>query len=363
MRQNALTALIWLTLLVSLAPQAASQRGKSKGAKPEALAYFDGMLDQALLEAKERNTSLLVVCCKEGEEANDRFREQLRDNGSFAADVGNVIVLLVNDGTHKRKQITRRGPDGKKQRVEVCEAYHTPSCDHHKRNWDGVYQAFVTDQGDGSWPLPCALIIAPDSKLHTMIGTGEPPGESEMLKALKQVRVKHGDSISPVELKRVKSLFKDGQAMASARAWPDAWHAWQGILNITDKGLFAEGAREGRTQAMEGMRARLAELSAAKGNPNALYPRLAEFASHARGTPIQKEAGLALKRLESHPDIDKELVKRVKLELEAEDMLREARGLLAGGDERGARKILKKLGGKKFAGTPAAAEGAGLLDD
>ena len=52
-----------------------------------------------------------------------------------------------------------------------------------------------------------------------------------------------------------------------------------------------------------------------------------------------------------------------KLELEAEALLREARALLSAGDERGAKRVLKKLAGKKYADTPAAAEGAGLVDD
>jgi hypothetical protein len=363
MRSTLLLALLWVAALISLAPDAQAQRRGTKGPKPEAIPYFDGQLDAALLQSKERNTPILIVCCKEGEEANDRFREQLRDNGSFAAALGGALVILVNDGTHERKQVTRRGPDGKKKRVEVCEAYHTPSCDHHKRNWDGVYRTFLSEHGDGSWPLPCALILAPDGSMQTLVATGEPPSDDEMLKSLKLTRAKHGPSITLDELKRVKELMQDGQAMDSAKAWPDAWHAWNGVLLITERGRLAEQALEGRAAAEQGLRARLEEFEKDESPPDVRYPVLAEFAARAAGTPVHKAASLAVKALERHPDIDKGLVKRVKLELEAEALLRDARALLRAGDEKAARRVLKKLAGSKYAGTPAAAEGKGLVDD
>jgi len=363
MRPTLLPALLWVLPLALLVPDVHAQRRGSKGPKPEAISYFDGLLDAALAQVKERNVPLLIVCCKEGEEANDRFREQLRDNGSFAASLGDTLVILVNDGTHERKQITRRGPDGKKQRVEVCEAYHTPSCDHHKRNWDDVYRTFLADHADGSWPLPSALIVAPDGSMQTLVATGQPPTDDEMLKPLKLVRAKHGPSITLEQLRQVKQLVRDGEAMASAKAWPDAWHAWNGVLEITERGRFAEQALAGLAAAEQGLKARLEELEGAEGTPDSRYPRLAEFAARAAGTPVQKAASLAVKALERHPDLDKELVKQVKLELEAEALLRDARALLLAGDERAARRVLKKLAGNKYAGTPAAAEGEGLLDD
>jgi len=363
MRPTLLLTLTWCTLTIALAPDAAAQRRGAKGPKPEAIDYYDGKLDEALVEIKERNAPMLILCCKEEEEANDRFREQLRDNGSFAAALGDTLVVLVNDGTHERKQITRRGPDGKKQRVEVCEAYHTPTCDHHKRNWDSVYQTFIAEYKGGEWPLPCAIIVAPDGKTQALIGHGQPPSDDEMLRPLKVARAKFGPSITRAQLKQVKELTRNSEAMASANAWPDAWHAWSGVLAVTEDGMFAERALEALAQAELGLEEQLKALGEAEGDPNTRYPRLAEFAARAQGTPIAKDASRLVKALEKHPDIDGEMVRTVKLELEAEALLREARALLRAGDERGAKRVLKKLAGKKYADTPAAAQGAGLVDD
>lgn len=363
MRPTLLLTLLWCSLTLALAPDAGAQRRGAKGPKPEAIDYYDGKLEEALVEIKERNVPLLIVCCKEGEEANDRFREQLRDNGSFAASLGDTLVMLVNDGTHERKPITRRGKDGKKKRVEVCEAYHTSSCDHHKRNWDSVYQTFVTDHKDGEWPLPSALIITPEGELQTLIGHGEPPGDAEMLKPLKQVRAKFGPSITREQLKQVKEFTADGEAMASAKAWPDAWHAWNGVLQVTEDGTFGKRALEGLAQAELGLKEQVKAMGEAEGDPNARYPRLAEFAAKAQGTPVAKDASKLVKALEKHPDIDADLVRGVKLELEAEALLREARALLRAGDQRSAQRVLKKLTGKKYRDTPAHAEGLGLLED
>lgn len=355
--------LLILTLcLLTLVPAAAAQRG-GKAPKPEAIPYFDGKLEDAVKEISERNTSMLVLCCKEGEEANDRFREQLRDNASFAAALGDTLVLLVNDGSHERTKITRRNAEGNKEKVEVCEAYHTETCDQHKRNWDRVYQTWMADHADGAWPLPCALIINPDGTLHQLVATGQPPSDDEMLKPLKIVRAKAGPSITRDELRVIKELTADGEAMASARSWVDAWHAWNGILQITESGKFAAAAEEGRAAAAVGMQAQLEDLSTREGDPNAIYPRLAEFTGKAQGTPLEKEANKALAALAKHPDIDADLVKRIKLEMEADALLREAQALLRAGNEKAAKKVLKKLRAKKYEDTPAYAQGLGLIED
>lgn len=359
----------WLTFLPLavialplLAPDGAAQRGGRR--RLEAIPYHDGTLEEALRECRERNTPMLVLCCLEGEEANDRFREQLRDNSAFAEKLGNTLPLLVNNGTHRRRTIARTGPDGERERVEVCAQYHTDTCEVHKRNWDAVYQTFLAERDDGAWPLPSALIIDPAGELEQVIAHAQPPGESEMLRALDVARAKAGPSISRDELREVKSLTKEGEAMASARAWPQAWHAWNGILSITEYGQFADRAKEQRAAAEVGMKKRLEELAGETDDPNRRYPILAEFAFHAVGTPVEEPAEDAVADLEQHPDIDEEMVEQVELELEAAALLREARKLLRAGEEREAKRALRKLGRRKYEGTPARAEaiGEGLLE-
>jgi hypothetical protein len=344
-----------LGLVLLGAPEANAQRRKP--ARPQRVAYHDGSLEDALTEARERNAPLLILCCREDEEANDRFREQLRDNANLAAGVTNAIVVLANNGTHDRKKLRIKDESGKTRDVEVCEAYHTLTCEVHKRNWDAVYQTFFADEGDGAWPLPSALVVNPAGKRQTLIFNGQPPSNDEMLRALAAARAKAGPSLNRDELKRVKRLVAAGTSNSKAKLWPGAWHAWNGVLAITQRSAWAETAERGRKQAQEGLQTRVKELEVA----GAAYSKLAWFAFETRGTPVEKQASELLKDHRKSPHFDKQAAKGVDLEIEAEGLLRQTKALLSAGDAKGAKRAHKRLMGKKYRETPAQREGRGLL--
>ncbi len=342
-------------LLCALGSVPAFAEGRGAQA-PEALPYFDGPLDQLLEECAERNAPLLILCCKEGEEASDRFRDALLDNGSLARDLGAAAVLLVNDGEHPRTRIQRRNAEGKREKIEVCSAFHTATCEVHRRNWNAVYQRFLSSRGDGSWPLPSALVIAPEGSLVTLIFTGQPPGDDAMSRAVAEVQRSAGPAVAAADLAALRSLAGELKRRVAAQSWPEAWHTCDALLALAPAGRHAKAAQALRPRIEEGLVEALAAYTNATASIDERYAALARFAESARGTPIEKQAAAARARLARDPKLDPEVVRRVGIEIEAEQLLTRARGLLRAGDERGAKRLLKKLAGKKYRGTKAARE-------
>lgn len=331
----------------------------------DAIPYYDGTLDEAMREAAERNAPVLILCCKEGEEANDRFREQLRDNGSFGEKVSDAIVLLVNDGTHETKEIRRTNADGTREKVTVCKEYHTPSCDFHKKGWSPVYNTLVADRGDGNWPLPSAIILSPDGEVFRFIGHGEPPGESEMIKELQSIRSRFGYSLSKETLQRVKVLTKEGEAMVLAKLWADAWMAYSEVLELAPQGKYADGAREALAAAKEGLDGHLTELEeqVTEGDALEVYSAIATLAFALEGTDFEKRSASIRKKALKRKDLDKDAARSIDLDLEAKGYLRDAKKLVASGDEKGAKRLLKKLKSKKYNESEARTEGLALLEE
>lgn len=348
-------AVLLLSFLVASAPLAHAQRRKKEGPKPEELAYFDGDLEQARTEAAQRNVPVLVLCVKEGEEANARFRDQLRDNTALAGATHDLVVILVNDGTHALVERRVRGPDGEKVEVEVCEDYHTRSCDVHRRNWDAVYQQFVVGPKAGLWELPEVIVLSPGWEIDSRIYHGQPPGDAEIVTALQKARVKAGPGITRGELVEVERLAAEGRRLVQAKLWAEGWRAWDGVLATIDRGPYGSEASAAREVALGGMRA---DLERAKSllTPETVregYRSIARMLETYAGSPLEKQVETVARGAERDPAL-KDSIRALKVELEAEALLREAEQLYAAGEEGKAKALIRKLLGRKYAETEAA---------
>ncbi len=358
------SAVVLALAAVLLAPPAVGSplpqgRGRSQQRqRPERLEYFDGTLEQAFEACRERNVPLVILCVLEKEEANDRYRDELKNNASLAEKLGKAVVLLVNNGRHASTEIRVRGPDGKRVEREVCSAYHCSTCEVHRRNWDAVYQTFVATQKQGLWALPEAIVALPDRSIHARISSGEPPADSAVISGARAAASKLGPGLSREELVEVKRLAEEGRRMGRASAWGDSWRAWDALLAIAQAGPFTDEGKQGCKQAEAGLRAELAEVEEALGLEGEAAQRacrdLVELARDGAGTPVAKGVSTLLGKARRNPEL-KPWITRATLEVEAEALLEEALEHLRQGEEKKARALVKKLTGKKYGDTAAAA--------
>jgi hypothetical protein len=98
---------------------------------------------------------------------------------------------------------------------------------------------------------------------------------------------------------------------------------------------------------LERIAALLVPGTAAKG-----YEEITKFATEIVGTPLEKDVAARIKKAEGDKAIQPEL-KAWRLSAEADALLREANGLTDTGDKKKAEKVVRKLLGPRFAGTPA----------
>ncbi len=353
--------LLFLGLALVATPASAQRRGKEKKSKDKPVRlvridYFQGRLADAQAQARDRNVPIVVLAVLEGEEASDRFREQLRDNATLAQGARDAIVLLVNNGQHDTKKLKVKKPDGKSETVEVCSAFHTPSCEVHQRNWDPVYQEYVAARiEDGAWLLPTAYVITPKNELAETLYSANPPADSAILTALRDAQRAAGPGMTLDELRQVQKLVADGRLMIRAKGWPDAYRYYTQVLDIVANGKFAEEAQAESKVASAGM---LADLEAALAllTPETIrdgYTKLNEMSTTYAGSPLEKRVADALKGAARDPRW-KDTVAALKLEFAADALWDEAQELIRKGEKKAADRLLRKILGKRFAATPAA---------
>jgi len=324
--------------------------------KPE-LAFFEGELEAARDEARKRNVPLLVLAILEGEEENDRFRGSVVGNSEIAKGTdGTAIVILTNDGTHSLKKVAVEDEEGKRVQVEVCSVFGTRSCEAHKQNWDRVYLDYTDHQGgEGEWDLPETLVIRPDGTLASRHNTGNPPPVDEFMKALLKVQRESGKGLTRDEWMLVLRELEAGRGRLQSETWAEAWRAFDAVLGVVGTGPYGTEAKAGADKALGAMRARIeaAQKLLAPETVREGFGTLLDCAQEYGGTPVEKELAAAIKEAESDKEL-KPLIAAYKVERAAEELWEESQELERAGDEKGARRVLRKLLGKRYTETPAA---------
>lgn len=315
---------------------------------------FAGKYEAARALAKERNVSLLIHIILDGEAQNDEYRDKiLTDTDLIAASV-NVVVIISNNGTHAKKTVEMT-VDGKKVKKEVCSVFGFDTCALHQQTWDDLYRDFHDE--DGAMHCPQTVVIAPDGKVLVRINTGNVPAVTEITAGLEEAVKKFGPGLTDAQLAEVKKLLDEGRNLTKAKAWPDAWRAWQKVLAITQKSPYAEEAQREQPLALAGINAELERISAllVPGTASEGYKQLSDFAKLCAGLPVEKEAQARLKKAETQKNIRDEIA-AWKLSVEADALLSEAQSLFDQKQDRRADKMLRRLFGKRYAATPAAAK-------
>jgi len=364
---NASPAVVWAltpALFVALCALAPFQKGgakdkEKKGGPPSkaaavvpALQPWKGKLADAKAMAKERNVPVLVHIILEAEESNDAYREKILTDSDLLKRSPSALVIVANQGQHESKKIEVL-VDGEKTQATVCSVYPMfDNCQQHQAAWEEIYLDYREESGD--MMCPQTVVLAPNGTLSGRINTSSVPEPSEIGALLVAAIAKAGPGLTEEQLVVVKKALEDGRRLTAEENWIPAWHAWSSVLAITPKSPHADAARPEEAKALAGMQTefeRIAALlvpgTAAKG-----YAELTQFATEIVGTPLEKDVALRIKKADGDKAIQPEL-KAWKLSAEADALLREANGLIDTGEEKKAEKVVRKLLGPRFAGTPA----------
>lgn len=300
-----------------------------------------GEFDRIRQEAKERNVPLAIFVIQEGEEANDRFRDEVYFDETVIAAGRDVIVMLVNDGEHPPKKIREKGKgdrDGGAER-EVCSVYETPTCAAHSRYFHRIFQEYK--EGDVV-RTPQLLLVLPDGKVHRrLIDEHEP---KTVVRAFEETGKVAGPSLSLEELNQVKRDLSAGRAAMNRERFAEAWHAWHGIGEKCPAGPYAKEAREGMAEAELGMREDLAAAHDlfAEGKITRGYARLIELRGACAGTPLEKETDRAVRAAEKNKEW-KEEIEAHQREVEAKELWDKIVALLAEDKVRAAERQAKRI--------------------
>ena len=341
-----------------LTPQGRTQARRWISYGAESPAWFHGKLSEAQAEAKERNVPLVVCCVLEGEEASGRLKEALNEDQSFASLTGGAILLLANNGDHEQKEIKVKDAAGKRVKKSVCSAFGTDDCDSHKLHWDTVYKDYVMPDG-GEWMLPDIYLIRPNGKLERRFlkgsydDSGGGPPVSTVAREVETFKKIIGPGVRAEDLADLRREATMAQAMARAKLWADSWRAWSNVSELAPGGPHSEAAKSGLEVAMKEMKLTL-ETQVKRLVPATLedaYRRVR--AMDFDDSPIEREVDRVLSAVRRDPALKARLAE-IDLMLDAEELLEDIEEALQAKNTGLAKRLLRKLAGKKLGQTPAA---------
>lgn len=355
-----LASAVLVALFAVAPPQKGGQKDKEKkgGPPPKAAAVvpvlqpWKGKLEDAKASAKERNVPIVVHVILEAEESNDQYREKILTDADLVKRSASALVLVANNGTHERKRV-EVVVDGEKTSREICSVYPMfDACAQHQAAWDEIYRDYHEENGD--LKCPQTIVLAPDGSEAGRINTSNVPEPGEIGALIVAAVAKAGPGLTEEQLALVKKSLEEGRRLAADQEWVDAWKSWTAVLAITQKSPFAEEARREEPKALAGMKAELERISAllVPGTAAKAYEELSRFAAELAGTPLEKDAVARLKKADADKAIAGE-IKAWRLSTEADALLREANGLNDTGDAKKLEKVVRKLLGPRYAGTPA----------
>lgn len=332
-----------------------TQRGGKKKRAAKAfvdLEPFVGDLAAARALARERNAPLLLHVVLEGEPQNDEYRDQLLPDRDLIAVSHGAVVVITNNGDHGRARV-KEEVEGETVRREVCAKYRWfSSCADHRAAWDSAYNELANEEGE--LRCPQTLIELPGGKAHWRYNDGNPPATKEVIAQLEAAQQAAGPGLTNEGLRRVRSLRKSARHAQDGKLWGEAWRDWAGVRELIAGGTYGEEAATALAEVEAAMDAELASFEArlVPGSAAEAYGDLVELAKGWSTTSREAQVRRLMKRAEKDKAI-KEEVARKQLELEAEGLYAEYEALVREGDEKAAKKVLKKLQRKKYADTPA----------
>jgi hypothetical protein len=330
----------------------APSKEKDKAPPPQ-LRPFLGKLGEAKAHAKERNAGLLIHIILEGEESNNKYRDELLKHPELIAASEEAVVLISNNGTHSSTTIEVER-DGKREKQQVCSVYPWfESCGQHQQHFNDLYLEYREE--DGNLRCPQTVLIGPDGKLALRINTGSVPTLSEILAGFDTLHASFGPGLSESEWVSMVRLCADARSAQLAQDFPRAALAWDKIYALRPKSEYAVEAKAQRAvcekalvERLNALQARLVPASASEA-----YRELLAFEKACTGLTMAAQIKSAIQRAEANKEL-KDALARVRLEIEAEGLLETASGQHDANQKKELEKTLKKLFAKRLAETPAA---------
>jgi hypothetical protein len=350
-------ALLWMALAAPV------QKPGGKGGKPAPaptkplppppLEPWLGKYDDAKQNAKDRNVPLVVHILLDGEEASGRYLKGVLEDQELLRKSPSCVVIVSNNGTHEKKDIDVV-VDGQKQKRSVCsELAMFTACSQHQATWDGLYRDFQEE--GGVLRCPQTLVMSPTGEIVLRHNTGDPSDAGEVVANITAAQAKCGAGLTQAQLDEVRRLLDVGRNLTASKSWIDAWKSYAAVLAINTNTVYGQEAAKEQAVALTGMQQDFARIGGdlVPGKAVKAYQELQAFARNAAGTPLEKDAVARIKKADGDKAIKEELT-AWKVGVEADQILSQARDCYEAKDEKKGEKLVRKLCGRKYAGTGAA---------
>lgn len=322
-----------------------------------------GKLAEARKLARQRNAGLLIhVLIKDMEDENVQYRAKfLQDPGLLGA-CERVLVVICDNGEHPSKTVEEI-VDGKKVTRKACSVYPWfETCAQHAQNLNEV--ALEYREEDGSMRCPQTILQAPDGSLIARLNTGGVGDPGEILAGLDELKKKFGNGLLEAEWVELARTLDEARGAQAAKSWPVALRKWTRVRELCPLGAYGSEAAAALPLAEKGLAGELERIGAGfvPGKAAAAWKELSELQRACAGLPAEKDITARLRAAEARKEIHDELA-QVKLEAEADDLLRGAQALSDAKKDKELEKTVRKLLGKRYAATPAAETARKLWPD
>ena len=351
--------------LLALPAAQAGGKPKAKDKKPEPqksaapaalppLQVFTGKLADARKLARERNAGLLIhVMIKDMDGENQEYRKRFLEEPALRAACERLIVLISDNGQHPSKSIEET-VDGKKQTREACSVYPWfQSCAQHQLNLNDLALEYRDE--DGSMHCPQTILQAPDGSVLVRLnssGVGDP---AEIEAGVAELEKKFGKGLLPAEWTELARALDEGRGAQASRTWPLALRRWTRVRELSPLSAYGTEAAKVLPEIERALATELEETckGLVPGSAAAAWRRLSDLQTACSGLPFEKQVAARLKQAEAQKDIQAEIAV-VKLEAEAEALLKTAQEQADAKKDKELEKTVRKLLGKRYAATPAA---------
>lgn len=339
-------------LLVPALVFAAPLAQKRAKAEPR-LEPFLGSLTDAKRAAAERNVPLLIHGVLEGEPQNDEYRDHVLHDAGLIALCERAVVIVANNGEHELETV-KETVDERTVERKVCSAYPWfERCDQHRLCWDPIYEEF--HDADGDLRCPQTIVLDPAGAIAWHRDDGNAATAGDVTAELKAAQKAAGKGLTVSELAELKNELGQGRLATKDGDPARAWRAFSAANELLASGPYGEESKAGMASALAEMQKRLAAEVArlVPGTAGAAYRALVGLAKAFVDTPLEKDAGAAVRDAEKRKDVSEE-VDAAKLEMEAEELWNEAQELEKAGEAKKAERVIRRLLRKRYASTEVA---------
>jgi hypothetical protein len=367
MNPPARASLLGLAVALGSSAWPLAQGGSRAAAKPKSAAVrlipFEGSLEAARAEARERAAPILALAFYEGQDWNPKdhwdiegLRDEVLGSKELAELAPRAVVVLANDQPHElvdRPAPEAADPSAAKQRE--CPRYRTSNCAQHQRLFDELYRAY---NEDGAFANPTIVVLAPGGEQRARFASANMPPLGKVLEALKTELARGPSPLTREEKTQLDACLVRARAALAAKQCGPAWREALAAVELARASPLAKQATElvGAARSSWDQTRMAIQAQVEQGAALEAWRTLTRLLPELDGTPGKDEAAKLLRQLEQSPE-HKPAVAQAKLELQAAQLLAAIRELERQNAMAKAKPKLRELW-KRFPLTPAAQEAA-----